>query len=134
MNFETQMIIASNLRTLRISKQLTQAKVASFAGISRSLYAHYELGSRTQDAETLHTIAKAFEIDMDILFERDRDKFLSILASTPSTGSDTAMLVSIYKQLSPYSKGALMEKAFTLLEGDKERESRRRTFIGMDLK
>ena len=34
MNFETQMIIASNLRTLRISRQLTQAKVASFAGIS----------------------------------------------------------------------------------------------------
>ena len=92
MNFETQMIIASNLRTLRISRQLTQAKVASFAGISRSLYAHYELGSRTQDAETLHTIAKAFEIDMDILFERDKDKFLSILASTPSTGSDKLCL------------------------------------------
>lgn len=134
MNIETQMVIASNLKTLRIIRQLTQAKVASFAGISRSLYAHYELGTRVPDAEILYTISKAFDIDMDILFEKDKDKFLSILASFSYPGTDIARLISIYKQLSPYSKGALMEKASVLLERDKEREERRRAFIGMDLK
>ena len=64
MRLDTQMIIAGNLRTLRLTKRLSQGDMADYIGSSRGLYAHYELGNRTPDAEALYTIANRLGIDM----------------------------------------------------------------------
>lgn len=122
MKLDTQKTIASNLRTLRTSKDLKQAQVAAFAGISRSLYTHYELGSRTQDAEVLYIISNRLGIDMSILFEKDHKKFLSHLASKETCDEGLIELMSLYRQLSPFSRGMLMERAASLVEKEENQD------------
>ena len=121
MRLDTQMIIAGNLRTLRLTKRLSQGDMADYIGSSRGLYAHYELGNRTPDAEALYTIANRLGIDMATLFERDPDKFFSYLANNCNLDEETRELVSIYKELSPFSRGMLMERAAWLLEKEQEK-------------
>ena len=53
MNLDTQKRIAANLKILRTCKNMSQTQMADLAGISRSLYTHYELARRTPDAEVL---------------------------------------------------------------------------------
>ena len=127
MKLDTQMTIASNLRTLRTSKRLSQAEVAGYADISRSLYTHYELGSRTQDAEVLYIISTQFGIDMTLLFEKDQQKFLSHLASNKNCDAELMELLSLYKQLSPFSKGMLMERALALIDREHSEEENQKT-------
>ena len=56
MKLETQKNIGQNLRILRLSKGLSQSQLADITGISRNLYAAYELGNRTPDAEFLYDV------------------------------------------------------------------------------
>ncbi len=121
MRLDTQMIIAGNLRTLRLTKRLSQGDMADFIGSSRGLYAHYELGNRTPDAEALYIIANRLGIDMASLFERDPDKFFSYLANSGNQDEEVKALISIYKELSPFSKGMLIERATWLLEMEQEK-------------
>ena len=86
MRLDTQMIIAGNLRTLRLTKRLSQGDMADYIGSSRGLYAHYELGNRTPDAEALYTIANRLGIDMASLFERDPDKFFQLSCEQLQSG------------------------------------------------
>lgn len=81
MKLDTQMRIAANLRTLRTSKRLSQAEIASFIGTSRSLYTHYELGKRAQDAEALYIISTHLGIDMTAFSENDPQRFLGYIAN-----------------------------------------------------
>lgn len=124
MKLETQDTIAANLRTLRITTRLSQAEIAANVGTSRPLYTHYELGDRTQDAEVLYNLAKFMNLEMEMLFEKDPQKFFAYIANR-SDDEDLNELIRIYKQLSPYSKGMLMEKACTLLEKDSENSGSR---------
>lgn len=123
MKLETQMNVASNLRTLRKSKGLSQGEIAKLIGGSRSLYTHYELGNRTQDAEALYIISREFNINMAALFENDPRKFLSHLANDTTQDTGLEKLIPLYKQLSSFSAGMLIERALWLLS--KERENLR---------
>ena len=122
LKLDMQMRIAANLRTLRTSKRLSQEEIASFIGISRSLYTHYELGHRPQDAEALYIISTRLGIDMTAFFENDPQKFLSYLASNAYQDEEMTELINIYRRLSPFSKGMLIEKAFSLLEKEKDKD------------
>lgn len=82
MKLDTQMRIAANLRTLRTSKRLSQAEIASFIGTSRSLYTHYELGNRAQDAEALYIISTHLGIDMTAFFKTILKDFLATSLTT----------------------------------------------------
>ncbi len=123
MKLETQMNVASNLRTLRKSKGLSQGEIAKLIGGSRSLYTHYELGNRTQDAEALYIISRELNVNMPTLFEDDPQKFLNHLANDATQDAGLEKLISLYKQLSSFSAGMLIERAFWLLS--KERENLR---------
>lgn len=122
MKLDTQMTIATNLRTLRTSKRLHQSDVAKFADISRSLYTHYELGNRSQDAEVLYIISTQLGIDMATLFEKDEQKFLSHLAGSQTSDDELFELMALYRKLSPFSKGMLMERALALTEREHSKE------------
>ena len=57
-------------RQLRISSGLTQRKIASRLGISRSTIGMYETGAREPDFDTLEKIADFFNVDTDYLLGR----------------------------------------------------------------
>ncbi len=129
MKLDTQMRIAANLRTLRTSKRLSQAEIASYIGTSRSLYTHYELGNRAQDAEALYIISTHLSINMEAFFENDPQRFLEYIANHGYQDEELTELTRIYKHLSPFSKGMLIEKAINLLEKEKEKEKNHKPLI-----
>ncbi len=126
MKLETQMQVAKNLRTLRTSKCLTQAKIAEMVNITRAMYSSYELGNRTPDAEVLFKIACRFGMSMSAFFEADHYKFLNILSKCELYDDELLELVTNYKSLSSFAKGMLVERAVWLTEWDKIMDSNRK--------
>jgi Zn-dependent peptidase ImmA (M78 family)/DNA-binding XRE family transcriptional regulator len=59
--------IGSNLRRLRAAQGLTQAEVASAAGITRLAYRNLETGLSSPRAETLQALARALEVGVQDL-------------------------------------------------------------------
>lgn len=122
MNLETQFRIADNLKALRITRDLNQAEMADTAGVSRSLYVKYELGKSTPDAEFLYNLANYFGFDFGILFEADRQVFLSHLAASQFCDDELQELMSMFRKLSPVARGMLLERALHLLDWDRLRK------------
>ena len=56
-----------NLKSLRVSKKLTQSDVAKYLGVSRQCYNNYELGHREPDTKTLKQLATLFNTTVDFL-------------------------------------------------------------------
>lgn len=123
MDVSAQKRLGRNLKLLRASKNINQSDMSELIGLTRSSYTQYELGNRIPDAETLYVIAKFFGIRMDLLFEPDIGKFLSELAYCRTHSENDEKLMENYRQMSPFSKGRLIEFSETLLEGDKIREN-----------
>lgn len=124
MRLETQKRIAENLRTIRLTHGLTQVDISKYIGTSRTLYTHYELGNRAQDAETLYNLSAFYGVDMSIFFEYDHSKLLNILANDLKVDEDNKDLLRLYNRMSPYSKGKLMERATVLIEQEDERREK----------
>ena len=122
MNLDTQKRIAANLKILRTCKNMSQTQMADLAGISRSLYTHYELARRTPDAEVLFKITSGFGINMGTLFEADPQVFLSQVSNSQFCDDDLMEIMTFYRKLSPFAKGMLLERALYLLDWDKFRE------------
>ncbi|MBQ9961037.1 MAG: helix-turn-helix transcriptional regulator [Firmicutes bacterium] len=122
MNLETQLRIADNLKALRITRDLNQAEMADAAGVGRSLYIRYELAKSVPDAEFLFNVANRFGFDMGILFEADRQVFLSHLAASQFCDDELQELMSMFRKLSPVSRGMLLERAIHLLDWDRIRQ------------
>ena len=123
MDVSAQKRLGRNLKLLRASKNITQSDMSELIGVTRSSYTQYELGNRIPDAETLYVIAKFFRIRMDLLFEPDIGKFLSEVAYSRTHSENDEKLMENYRQMTPFSKGRLIEFAEKLVEGDKIRES-----------
>ena len=121
MNLETQLRIADNLKALRITRDLNQAEMADTVGISRSLYSRYESGKSAPDAEFLYNMANLYGFDFGILFEADRQNFLSLLAASQFCDDELQELMSMYRKLSPVARGMLLERALHLLDWDRIR-------------
>ena len=75
----------SVLRTLRLSRGLTQEDLARSLKISRSTIGMYERGDRQPDYETLESIADFFNVDIDYLLGRtNKTTFLPYSCPTRS--------------------------------------------------
>ena len=61
---------------------------------------------------------------MSVFFEPDHSRLLNILANNIKLEEDNRELLELYSQLSPYSKGKLMERAITLAEQEQEKRER----------
>ncbi len=59
------------LKSLRLSKKLTQDELAKILKISRSTVGMYEKGDREPDYETLESIADYFNVSIDYLLGRE---------------------------------------------------------------
>lgn len=121
MNLETQLRIADNLKALRITRDLNQEEFADTIGVSRSLYARYELAKTVPDAEFLYNTANLFGFDYGILFEADRQTFLSHLAASQFCDDELQELMSMFRKLSPVARGMVLERTLNLLNWDRGR-------------
>ncbi|MGN1412899.1 MAG: helix-turn-helix transcriptional regulator [Anaerovoracaceae bacterium] len=128
MKYETQIRLASNLRRLRVSYGFSQKKLAERLQIDRSLYALYESGKRCPDPELLYEAARIFGIRMEILLDSDPESVASQADCSGLCGEDDLRLLSIYRRLSPFSKGVLMERAELLEVSDRIRTEQKKAF------
>lgn len=129
MKLETRIRIGSNMRALRIIQGMGKAEMAKIAGVGQSTYASYEMGKSVQDVESLYKIATATGIDMSAFLTYEPERFISYIAGGAADEETAVELLSIYRNLSPFSKGMLLEKAYALKEKEKERESHSRPLI-----
>lgn len=81
--------LASKLRALRKGHQYTQDYVASFLGIVRQTYSHYENGLRTPSYEALYKLAGLYNISVEDLMhlsvELDENEYYDAPRPTPSS-------------------------------------------------
>lgn len=57
----------NNLKNLRVSSGVSQQTVATYLGITRQAYSHYETGRREPDMETLLKLGDFFNCSVDCL-------------------------------------------------------------------
>lgn len=63
--------IGDRLKSLRISKGLTQAELATKIGIPRTTYANYEANKREPKTDILHKIAQELDVTINDIFTRN---------------------------------------------------------------
>ena len=61
--------VGKRLSELRLSKKITQEKLALDAGLNRAYIGYIERGERNPSIETMARIAKALKIELYILFK-----------------------------------------------------------------
>ncbi|MGN0714892.1 MAG: helix-turn-helix transcriptional regulator [Anaerovoracaceae bacterium] len=126
MKYDTQMRLASNLKRLRVSYGFSQKDLAERLQIDRSLYALYENGKRCPDPELLYDAARIFGIRMEILLDSDPESVASQADCSALASEEDLRLLSIYRRLSPFSKGALLERAEVLEVSDRLRDAQKK--------
>lgn len=60
-------LLADRLRLLRSEKNITQSTLAQIILVPRVTYAHYELGKRTPDLDTIIRLARYYCVTVDYL-------------------------------------------------------------------
>jgi transcriptional regulator with XRE-family HTH domain len=80
---------STKLKELRVAANYTQDYVASFLGIVRQTYSHYETGKRTPGPEVIYKLAGLYNMDvadlMHLCIELDEKEFYD--APSPSQES-----------------------------------------------
>jgi transcriptional regulator with XRE-family HTH domain len=69
--------ISQILKACRQKAGLTQAQFAETIGVKRSAYAYYESGRTKPKFETLKTIAKVYNLDLNTLLATDKNDSLN---------------------------------------------------------
>lgn len=67
-------MFGQRLYQLRQKRGLTQKELSSRLGMARTTYSGYENGSREPDHQTLEKFADFFEVSIDFLIGRTKDK------------------------------------------------------------
>ena len=82
--------LANRLRDLRAVHGYNQDYVASFLGIVRQTYSHYETGQRTPNSETLFKLAGLYNISVEDLMQltMDIDRNIYYDAPAPTQSSE----------------------------------------------
>ena len=69
-------MIGDKLKTLRMSKDLKQADVASHLNISRSTYTQYETGASEPSIDTINQLANFFDVSPGYLIDHAQSAHL----------------------------------------------------------
>lgn len=64
---EQRRALGSRIRTWRMRRRLSQAKLASLVGVTQSSLSHYENGKRDLSVTILIRIAQELEVDLEEL-------------------------------------------------------------------
>ena len=97
-----------NLKLLRSSMGMTQDKVASFLGISRSTYSNYENGRRVPQRDVLEKLADLVGCDLATLYEKDekvvKSQLVYLFRTDGLTKKDLEEIASFKKFVLSYQK------------------------------
>ena len=118
MNYETQMRLASNLKQLRLSCRYSQKELAEQLDINRSVLAMLERGARVPDAELLCRFAEVYGLPMEILLNSRSDRIVQEWLEAQSSTRGEVRLIEVYRSLTLFSRGRLLERAEDLLLHD----------------
>lgn len=116
MDKELQYNLAQNLKILRQNKKLSQSAMSEKIAVCRSSYCQYELGERAPDLSTLCAISSFYQVKIDTLIFGDVQKVISDYFLYDSYSRDELRLISLFANLSDFSKGRLLERAEQLRE------------------
>ena len=108
------MAFSGALKTLRISRSLTQDQLASLTGVSKSAISMYENGKRFPDEETLNLLSDFFQVDMNSLLGKNGNKITGIvnISDRPYITLRESTLLELFAKLNDANK----DKAFELIE------------------
>ena len=67
-------VFAEQLKTLRKKNSLTQKELAEKVGVKQNSYANWENGNREPNIEMLVRIADYFDVSLDYLLGRKRER------------------------------------------------------------
>ena len=89
------------LKKLRAEKDWSQAQLAKRLGLSPSMIAHYELGSRFPSLETLADISRVMGVTTDFLLglNQERECWLDISGLLPNEIKILEDLIESYRTL-----------------------------------
>ena len=119
MDKKMQQCIANNLRYLRDYYDYTQEDVAALLHISRTTYGILESGTKNMRTDLLVRLARVYQVPVDLLMEQNYEKIARSVALSDAHNSDVSELLYLYRKLSPFSQGCLIEKAAILLMDEK---------------
>ena len=101
-------MLSRNLKLLRSSMGMTQDKLASFLGISRSTYSSYENGRREPSMNVLGKIADLAGCDLATLYEKDekvvKSQLVYLFRTDGLTNNDLQEIASFKKVVMSYQK------------------------------
>lgn len=101
------------LKKLREELNYTQAQVAQMLGVQRPTYSRYENNERQPDNETLKKLADIFDVSVDYLLGRTKER--KATESTDITFDDfTYAMHNESKELSEEDKQMLLDMARVL--------------------
>ena len=118
MKYETQMKLAANLKQLRTIRGYSQAFLAQKLQMDRSVLALYESGKRCPDPEILYRLAQIYGLPIETLLVTDPELIAVEISSRRAVEKGEQELLHLFRRLSAFSRGRLLEKAEDLLLWD----------------
>lgn len=118
MKYDTQMRLAANLKQLRMINGYSQAKLAEKLQTDRSVLALYESGKRCPDPEMLYSLAQIYGLTVEVLLVTHPDMIADEAACRSAIEKGEQELLYLFRRLSSFSRGRLLEKAEDLLLWD----------------
>lgn len=113
-----------NLRTIRKSKGLSQAKMAEILCISPQAYSNYETGKRKPSSETLIKIANLYGVSVDYLLgkkpqtEHGETRIIPLLGAVPA-GTPIEAIEDVEEYIDIYPRFVKHGELFALrVQGD----------------
>lgn len=89
------------LKSLRLSKRLSQQDVADYLGITRQAYGRYENGQAEPGIENLRKLAKFFDINLEYLI--DGKKYIKVLVAGEEKEILSEKEYKIFQKMKKYS-------------------------------
>lgn len=72
--YNIRKVFASNVKVVRLSKNMTQEKLADLSGLHRTYISDIERGTRSISLDNIAKIASALEVDVNKLFINEEKK------------------------------------------------------------
>lgn len=103
-------LLSQKLKELRKLHNFTQDYVASYLGVIRQTYSHYETGKRSPDANTLYRLAGLYHISVDdLLSSTIETPNLSTMSSAAQSDNGLTEYLDYFNQEDHRKKYAALE-------------------------
>lgn len=109
------MMNGERLKSLRISKGISQKDVANFLGIDRTTYLKYENGSSNPNIARLAQLAIFFGTTPDYLLGEDNAPSQAAIKRAVEEDADLNELLILYKKLNDKFRNRLLGAGYAIL-------------------